>query len=195
MKKLILAAALAVSSLASPANAAIFIVDAGTHSSNNGTGTPLSTGIFLALSQGLIVTSSTDDLWNAGPLPRFSDANGLTANRFATALDDSGQPIGTQIGTNFGTFTNFGHTAPFGALVGEIGGVYQTIGANFNGPAWGTGELKLFYWDSNAGDNSGQIAFNVSAVPEPATWAMMLAGFGLVGFSLRRKQRASVRFA
>ena len=34
------------------------------------------------------------------------------------------------------------------------------------------------------------------AVPEPATWAMMLAGFGAVGFAMRRRQqKASVRFA
>jgi len=29
----------------------------------------------------------------------------------------------------------------------------------------------------------------VAAVPEPATWAMMLVGFGVVGFSLRRRRR------
>ena len=33
------------------------------------------------------------------------------------------------------------------------------------------------------------------AVPEPATWAMMLAGFGLMGASMRRKQQGKVRFA
>jgi PEP-CTERM motif len=34
------------------------------------------------------------------------------------------------------------------------------------------------------------------AVPEPATWAMMLAGFGLVGASLRRsKQTVRVKYA
>lgn len=35
------------------------------------------------------------------------------------------------------------------------------------------------------------------AVPEPATWAMMLAGVGAVGFAMRRRQKAStsVRFA
>ncbi len=32
------------------------------------------------------------------------------------------------------------------------------------------------------------------AIPEPSTWAMMLAGFGLVGYSLRRR-RAVVAFA
>lgn len=30
----------------------------------------------------------------------------------------------------------------------------------------------------------------IGAVPEPATWAMLLAGFGMVGFSMRRRQAA-----
>lgn len=33
------------------------------------------------------------------------------------------------------------------------------------------------------------------AVPEPASWAMMLAGFGLVGGAMRSRRRATVRFA
>lgn len=33
------------------------------------------------------------------------------------------------------------------------------------------------------------------AVPEPATWLMMIAGFGLVGAAMRRRQKAAVRFA
>nr|WP_315383461.1 PEPxxWA-CTERM sorting domain-containing protein [uncultured Sphingomonas sp.] len=33
------------------------------------------------------------------------------------------------------------------------------------------------------------------AVPEPATWAMFIGGFGLIGGSMRRRQRANVRFA
>ena len=32
-------------------------------------------------------------------------------------------------------------------------------------------------------------------VPEPATWAMMMLGFGVVGTALRRRQRVSVRYA
>ncbi|MBA2921226.1 PEPxxWA-CTERM sorting domain-containing protein [Sphingomonas sp. MAH-20] len=44
-----------------------------------------------------------------------------------------------------------------------------------------------------------RIAFDVMGydtyVPEPATWAMMIAGFGLVGAALRRRQRAQVSFA
>lgn len=30
--------------------------------------------------------------------------------------------------------------------------------------------------------------FTINAVPEPATWAMMLLGFGLVGFGMRRRR-------
>jgi len=29
-------------------------------------------------------------------------------------------------------------------------------------------------------------------VPEPATWAMMLLGFGAVGFSIRRKRKTAL---
>ena len=34
----------------------------------------------------------------------------------------------------------------------------------------------------------------VAAVPEPATWAMFIVGFGLVGGVMRRRQRTNVRF-
>lgn len=36
----------------------------------------------------------------------------------------------------------------------------------------------------------------VAAVPEPATWAMMLVGFGAMGFAIRRRKvRATVSYA
>lgn len=33
------------------------------------------------------------------------------------------------------------------------------------------------------------------AVPEPATWAMMIAGFGIAGFSMRRRRATTISFA
>jgi hypothetical protein len=39
------------------------------------------------------------------------------------------------------------------------------------------------------------ISANLAAVPEPATWAMMLTGFGLVGLSARRRQRVITQTA
>jgi hypothetical protein len=38
------------------------------------------------------------------------------------------------------------------------------------------------------GDNTQTYNFEVAAVPEPATWAMMIAGFGLAGATLRRRR-------
>lgn len=35
----------------------------------------------------------------------------------------------------------------------------------------------------------------VAPVPEPATWAMMLVGFGVIGVVLRRRHTATVRYA
>jgi PEP-CTERM motif len=46
---------------------------------------------------------------------------------------------------------------------------------------------------------SSQAAFEIDqiavAVPEPATWAMMICGFGLAGAQLRSRRRAKVTFA
>ncbi|GEM_PF-2177645 len=58
-----------------------------------------------------------------------------------------------------------------------------------------------FTFASTGGITLTQTAFTedyTPGVPEPASWAMMIAGFGLVGGSLRRrhgKQRRSLRFA
>jgi hypothetical protein len=38
-------------------------------------------------------------------------------------------------------------------------------------------------------------AGTTGAVPEPASWAMMLGGFGLVGGAMRRRQRTAIRFS
>lgn len=173
-----------------PAGATVFVVDALNNSVSGGTG--LST-VALSAGQVITVTASTNDLWSAGALPRFSDANGLVATRLATASDDSGQAVGTQIGANFGTVSVNGFTAPFGALVGLVGSQYQFLGTSFTGSFTGAGTLQLFYWDSNNGDNTGTVAANVvtgqnGAVPEPATWMMMLAGFGAAGIALRRRR-------
>lgn len=168
-----------------PAEAAVFVVDSAANSSTGGIG--LAT-FQVAAGQRIRFSSSTNDLWSLGALPRFSDGNGLVADRFATALDDSGQPVGTRIGRFFPLWTQNGLSAPYGILVGEIGGVYRTLGANGIETAWGTGTLNLFNWDSNRTDNAGAISFNISIVPEPATWGLLIAGFTLVGMGLRARR-------
>ncbi|WP_292948328.1 choice-of-anchor E domain-containing protein [Novosphingobium sp.] len=37
------------------------------------------------------------------------------------------------------------------------------------------------------------LTYNYTAVPEPATWAMMIAGFAMIGFGLRSRRKQAVR--
>ena len=173
--------------LAGVANAGtVFNVDAFADSWNSGAGAGLDTGIALTAGQAFTVSAGADDLWSAGALPRWSNANGLTGNLVATGSDESGQAAGTLIGQSFGLFDGF----YYGELVGQIGsGAYFAIGTSFAGAANASGDLKLFYWDSNFGDNSGSVAADVSVVPEPGSVALMLAGLGIVGGLARRRAR------
>jgi len=186
----ILAALLSL--IAVNAHATLFTVDALTNSAGGGVG--LNTGITLSTGQVFTVSAGVNDLWSAGALPRFSNADGFVGTLFATGSDESGQLAGTKIGANFGTLTQNGLSAPFGALVGDINGTFFMLGTSFSGPAPNSGTLLLFYWDSNFADNSGSVLVNVStataAVPEPGS--LFLLGSALAGLLAgRRKQYRS----
>jgi hypothetical protein len=174
--------------LAGAANAATVVVDAKADSYNSGAGTGLDTGIALGAGESFAVTVASTDLWSAGDLPRWSNANGLTGTLQATGSDKSGLPAGTVIGTDFGPFGSFA----YGELVGQIGnGAYFAVGTHFSGNANASGVLKLFYWDSFSDDNSGSVSARITAVPEPASMALLLAGLGTIGGLARR--RANMR--
>jgi hypothetical protein len=41
----------------------------------------------------------------------------------------------------------------------------------------------------------GEVRANLTLVPEPGSWMMMIAGFGLTGMMLRRRKTVRVAFA
>ena len=130
-------------------------------------------------------------MWNAGDLPRWSNANGLTGNLYATGSDDSGWAAGTQIGADFGLWKQGNLTAPYGSLVGQIGsGNYFLIGTNYSGIAGAAGLLNLYYWDSNNGDNSQFVTASVNAVPLPAALPLMISGLAGLGFLGAKKRKS-----
>lgn len=184
-RNLLLAATVGLA--ATTAHAANFVVDALANSSSGGTGVAVAT---LAAGDHFTVSVASTDLWNAGALPRWSNADGLTGNLFATGSDESGQAAGTLIGVDFGTWTQDGFTAPYGTLVGRIGTEYKALGTSFSGSFSTAGTLFLYYWDSNSGDNTEFVTASVSGVPEPATWGLLLTGFGFVGLASRSRRRS-----
>ena len=84
-----------------------------------------------------------------------------------------------------------GGSSTGGSLQPSDGFQRYSIGFNLQNAGSAT-----FYIGSNTPGNVGPILDNVlvesssAAVPEPATWAMMIAGFGLVGGLMRRRTLA-----
>ena len=56
----------------------------------------------------------------------------------------------------------------------------------------GTYTLTIEGTRGTTGSFGGNVAFTAQAVPEPATWGMMLMGFGVVGFAMRRRRQPAL---
>jgi hypothetical protein len=116
------------------------------------------------------------------------DADGLGSGSISTSLSGPSTDI------NFTSVTINGLVvprSPNGAV--EFAGISGV-------PVLNGAENRLVVVGTSAGEGSygGNLTFTPnSAVPEPATWAMMLMGFGAIGFGMRRrrKETARVRFA
>lgn len=61
-------------------------------------------------------------------------------------------------------------------------------------PFVATSAVLSFGPNNDAAMGIGEVQFFGGAVPEPASWAMMVAGFGLAGAALRSRKQASVAF-
>lgn len=88
-----------------------------------------------------------------------------------------------------------GSNAPIFSQVGVVAGLDRQL---FSVPLDPANFYVISIDGTGAASNSlynGNLS--ATAVPEPATWAMMLAGFGLIGFAMRRQRQShpKVRFA
>jgi hypothetical protein len=203
------AAALAAATLATPAAAATII---GGATEVTVTAAPALTGLGLSFapfgtasvttnSAGLPVASflitggTRDDL--TGALLVRHDGSGLTFSSAGRTLSVGNFVIDTAAATVTATATANG--SPLGTvplftigsglsllLTPQAAGAFTTVfnAPNLAGTQFGTADVNAVF------------APTAAAVPEPAAWALMILGFGLVGRTLRGRQRVTaVTFA
>ena len=78
-------------------------------------------------------------------------------------------------------FASFSTAAAEAGLSRIYGGIHYEFD---NGPALGMG--------SDIGNYVADNAFQLAAVPEPASWTLLVAGFGVIGSTARRRRAAAV---
>ncbi|MFD1613075.1 choice-of-anchor C family protein [Sphingomonas tabacisoli] len=123
---------------------------------------------------------------------------GLTVGQsYAVTFDVSRNPDGG-VTPRTGTFTAGGQTFQFAysdASSNRADMKWATVSYSFT--ASDTSALISFSADASGGCCYGPAIDNVriAAVPEPASWAMMLGGFTMLGLATRRRNRTAITFA
>ena len=193
-KAVIAAALLAATSISAPVSAAVFTFN-GSGGSINDFSTLTSTisvpDNFVVTDVNVILNGLSHSYWNdlvitlthGGVTSTLLDHEGGSSNPNGTfTFDDSASKSASQINTSGGSFRP------------------ETALSAFNGTssagAWVLKVADTAWIDSgNLTSWSVQLSGNAGAVPEPATWAMMIAGFGLVGGAMRRRSKVKVSYA
>ena len=136
---------------------------------------------------------------NSGDIQDQKDAVALLGGTWSGNFDEAFKLSGSGDLTNgnqlnFGT-TMFGQTiigAHYGNVDGDAGNVtvfwlfdFGTTGANYVTLTPTNGWSNAYLYTTG----------NPPAVPEPATWAMMLLGFGAAGTAIRRSRRSNGQIA
>ncbi len=133
----------------------------------------------------LAVSNGADSTWTlpSSPVPQYYFSDGTEIAVSLTGAYSSADLI------EFRTSSNKG-----GLIVGNLGfGGAQIFGGTTDAPIFAPG---IFDLTGTSRPSSNETAvLTITAVPEAATWAMMLVGLGLVGAVARRRQQVRIAYA
>ncbi|WP_309643094.1 FxDxF family PEP-CTERM protein [Phenylobacterium sp.] len=161
----------AIAAVAAPASAAVIVVGSGWQDDEiGGIGTPSTGSAWTFTVAGPSIFRVTDAYIPGDTFSLYSGATLLATTTFTTTAE----PIDSFAGVTWGDLSY----SRLSYAVGPGSYSFTITGDGAAGVPAGFG-VRL--------DAS-------SAVPEPATWAMMIAGFGLVGGALRQR-KATAQFA
>ena len=135
-------------------------------------------------------------LQNAVRVTATLDGAGFENSDFFSFVVDNANCGGSQPLCNFITVvasSNFalGSPAPYISLFDPRGVnlvVGQADGASVSGVAAGTYTIGVRRSSANSLPDYRLVVSVAATAPEPATWAMMMLGIGIVGYAMRRRQ-------
>jgi hypothetical protein len=164
-------------------------------SAANATDFPVGGSTHFFISSGTPFTPSITALFNNS----YDATTASFTDRFLFTIPQNGSASGS-ISTSFSSTANM--------LVIDkllINGVEYPVPGSGSGQSTTVGGIAILKNIQNvievqghtvgAGGYSGTATFTAGAVPEPATWGMIVVGFGAMGAAMRRRQRTNVTFA
>jgi len=118
----------------------------------------------------------------------------------AIAPSSFGSFAGDLLVGNFGDGTISGFDLTTGAFEGRL--LDEQGNPIMLGDLWGLiagngaagGDTDKIYFTAGVSDEAHGLFGRIAAVPEPASWMLMLGGFGAVGGALRSRRKTSVSF-
>jgi hypothetical protein len=121
-------------------------------------------------------TATALSVWQNGPAVAALAIDGSTNGGYPNIYHSSGDGAGEYLTITFAAPVSLSGLTIFGRTdCCAFRDIYSVTAFN--------GTTAIYTGTLNATTGSGTISF----VPEPATWGLMVAGFGLTGFALRRK--------
>lgn len=162
-------------------------------------------GFTLTLAGAQLLTGSS----SAGATPAFSDGSrylSVLGGTSATLQSSTGYSLVSFYLGSIDTYNSVDILSVAGTVIDTYTGVNFTVPANGNQSIPSTNRRVTYQVGAGgqlvggirfrSDSNSAEIDNVVFAVPEPTTWAMMLAGFGMIGFAMRsRRRRTNVVYA